>query len=197
LKPRDDPRFDPEARKRKIAALKAQADLKAAQMKEQLEKKRTVEEKRQEQSYAKETVTKQQALAVGLETALKEVGVTKVLKPSQVPVVSDVPADARKKWGEKLKQDDLELPLSNVSLEATASQMEATSAADKVVLPTPVASNLKVIEEEQSESDRKKWAEPVVMVAEALSNLELQGTHTVKPTTSIEEEEDKPTGINN
>jgi hypothetical protein len=166
-------------------------------MKEQLEKKRTVEEKRQEQSYAKETVTKQQALAVGLETALKEVGVTKVLKPSQVPVVSDVPADARKKWGEKLKQDDLELPLSNVSLEATASQMEATSAADKVVLPTPVASNLKVIEEEQSESDRKKWAEPVVMVAEALSNLELQGTHTVKPTTSIEEEEDKPTGINN
>ena len=76
----------------------------------------------------------------------------------------------------------------------------ATSAADKVVVSAPVASKLKVIDDEQREADRKKWVEPVAMVAAALSNLELRGTHTidpsqtVKPTSEVEEKVDKPTG---
>ena len=37
---------------------------------------------------------------------------------------------ARKKWGKKLKQEEVGLPLSNISLEATASQMEGNHAHD-------------------------------------------------------------------
>eukprot|EP00118_Oscarella_pearsei_P023992 m.294969 g.294969 ORF g.294969 m.294969 type:complete len:772 (+) comp40757_c0_seq14:4995-7310(+) len=164
---RGHPDFDPEARRRKIAALKAQADMKAAQLREHLgQKKKRDEEERLKK--AKEPV-------ISLEVALKEVGVTRVLEqPSDSKMEQESAPEARKKWAHEPSKPT---PLAQKSLEETASVMEATSDADCV---------------EIIHNQRKKWADPATPDVVKMHGFDLQMTHTIDPSAQQGDQPDHP-----
>ncbi|XP_028404175.1 serine/threonine-protein kinase Nek1-like isoform X2 [Dendronephthya gigantea] len=160
-----DPRVDPEARRKKIAALKAQADERAAMLKKQLEVRREAvfdrvqreakaeakqnEEKEVKHVYQrpisaveKKPEERPAVPAVGLETALKQVGATRLFRSHSEGDLSNAIKEScdenseedeiqRKQWAAKPFR-----PLM-FPLEATASAMEATSADDIVIKPAP------------------------------------------------------------
>jgi len=161
-----DPRFDPEARRQKIAALKAQAEQRAVALKEELNRRRRdlqerLENERQDreiqraeqhrqlsrnderplpaqQNQRRENKPKMVAAAVGLETAMNEVAAARLFR-------SCSEGDLQKiiKKGEELNHDrkhwnepSKDLGLAVLPLEATASAMEATSFNDIVSKPS-------------------------------------------------------------
>ncbi|XP_033127136.1 serine/threonine-protein kinase Nek1-like [Anneissia japonica] len=152
-----DPRVDADARRKKIEALKAQADERAAKLKEELARKRQ-EAFQKEKQHRDEHVRKMAeggpavravpaqaqpvkgpvAQVLGITDALKQIHSDKGVevqeqeRPSAIEKKKDnqkVP-EKRKQWG---AGDRKALPLNNMPLEITASGMEATGVADAVV----------------------------------------------------------------
>lgn len=196
-----DPRFDPEARKKKIAALKAQAEERAAMLRAQLaERKKAIlqrinkegkekleqenlrkdPDKRPLQALAKyerpaEPIEKPAVAPVGLETALKQVGATQLFR-------SNSEGDIRK-MTEEDESESLAPPRKAwgnipfqpriLPLEVTASAMEATSSEDAVLKPGF----------EAAAAARKQWGKPqVTQIISALGNAKLQtATTTMGP----------------
>ncbi|XP_038057121.1 serine/threonine-protein kinase Nek1-like isoform X3 [Patiria miniata] len=147
--------LESEIRRKKIEALKAQADEKAAKLKEQLERQRREAYEKEKKSW-EEHVTKKKAqemkrpaavpvkgpaaAVVPLTAVLKDVGYD--LMPTESPELKDeavskpaVPEKEqggdRKKWG-----DGGVINLGNLPLQETASAMEATGAGDVVMVNT-------------------------------------------------------------
>ncbi|XP_071481293.1 serine/threonine-protein kinase Nek1-like [Diadema antillarum] len=209
LKPGDDPKVSADARRKKIEALKAQADLRAAKLKEQLEKQRREayeKEKRawdehlnkkrasdkpvSEKPAAPKPVKGPAVPVVGLTAALRNVGV-------------DIPqAEEKEEFGEK------EYP-ENKSEEAPAEVSQAPAAPRKrwgggetkgsalANMPLEVtASNMEAtgvadvvtrnpaaapsVEAPSAQANRKKWGAPGNTVVNALQMAEIKaGTMTM------------------
>lgn len=192
-----DPRYDPEARRKKIADLKAQAEERAGMLRAQLEEKKKailqrinqegkakLEKEKQREDLAKrplpalanyerpaEPAQKPAVAPVGLETALKQVGATQLFR-------SNSENDIR-----KLTEEDKDEPLAPrkvwgdipfqpriMPLEVTSSAMEATSQNDAVFKPG-------------IEAARKQWGKPqMTQIISALGNAKLQtATTTIGP----------------
>ncbi|XP_033631629.1 serine/threonine-protein kinase Nek1-like isoform X3 [Asterias rubens] len=146
-----------EHRRKKIEALKAQADEKAARLKEQLERQRREAYEKEKRSWedhinkkraqdVKRPVAMQvrgpAAAVIPLTAVLKDVGVDMLPKESaelkeeaiSKPAIPDEEQGGdRKKWGGGGK-----LQLGNLPLQETASGMEATGAGDIVTVNTNV-----------------------------------------------------------
>ncbi|XP_078369290.1 serine/threonine-protein kinase Nek1-like isoform X1 [Oculina patagonica] len=188
-----DPRYDPAARRKKIADLKAQAEERATMLRAQLEQRKKailerinkegkdkLEKENQRQDPDKrplpalakyerpaEPAPKPAVAPVGLETALKEVGATMLFR-------SNSENDIRKLTEEE-KQEPLaprkawgEVPfqLRALPLEVTASAMEATCAEDAVFKPA-------------GDPARKQWGKPqMTQIISALGNAKLQTATT-------------------
>ncbi|XP_019621504.1 PREDICTED: serine/threonine-protein kinase Nek1-like isoform X1 [Branchiostoma belcheri] len=179
-----DPRFDVDARRKKIEALRAQADQRAQQLKEQLEKKRrdAAEKERRSRAQPKDRPENRavpynvppkipeafKGPVVGLTAALENVGAgdvkespaeenvsplkkekEKILKRLNLnpPDGSDENGGDRRKWGAGPAKPVS--PLVGMTLEQTASHMEATSAEDKVLVFNKAGG-----------AERKKWGQP-------------------------------------
>ncbi|XP_035680684.1 serine/threonine-protein kinase Nek1-like isoform X2 [Branchiostoma floridae] len=176
-----DPRFDADARRKKIEALRAQADERAQQLKEQLEKKRrdAAEKERRSRVQQKDRPENRavpygvppkipegfKGPVVGLTAALENVGAgdvkeaedTSPLKKEKEKILKRLnlnPPDLandnggdRKKWGAGPAKPVS--PLIAMTLEQTASHMEATSAEDKVLVFNKAGG-----------AERKKWGQP-------------------------------------
>ncbi|XP_044167159.1 serine/threonine-protein kinase Nek1-like [Acropora millepora] len=196
-----DPRFDPEARKKKIADLKAQAEERAAMLRAQLEERKKAilqrinkegKDKLEKENLKKdpdkrplpalanyqrpaEPVAATPAVApVGLETALKQVGATQLFR-------SNSEGDIRKMTEEDKSEplapprkawDNIPFQPRILPLEVTASAMEATSNEDAVLKPGNEAA-----------AHRKQWGKPhVTQIISALGNAKLQtATTTIGP----------------
>ncbi|XP_032223263.2 serine/threonine-protein kinase Nek1 isoform X2 [Nematostella vectensis] len=197
-----DPRYDPDARQKKIAALKAQAEDRAAMLRKQLEARkaevlarlnREGKEKAEEERQRQIAELRQQkprefnrpaerpirpapreekpAVApIGLETALKQVGVTTLFRSNSEGDLSSLVKEKkeeeeqgeenapRKQWGA------IPFKPRMLPLEVTASHMEATSAADAVIKPGEDANHV-----------RKQWGQPQrTQIVSALENVKLQ-----------------------
>ncbi|CAH1267419.1 NEK1 [Branchiostoma lanceolatum] len=179
-----DPRFDVDARRKKIEALRAQADQRAQQLKEQLEKKRrdAAEKERKSRVQQKDRAENRavpygvppkipeayKGPVVGLTAALENVGAgdakefpteenTSPLKKEKEKILKRLnlnPPDKvdenggdRKKWGAGPAKPVS--PLIGMTLEQTASHMEATGADDKVLVFNKAGGG-----------ERKKWGQP-------------------------------------
>ncbi|XP_038057120.1 serine/threonine-protein kinase Nek1-like isoform X2 [Patiria miniata] len=147
--------LESEIRRKKIEALKAQADEKAAKLKEQLERQRREAYEKEKKSWEEHIAKKKAqemkrpaavpvkgpaAAVVPLTAVLKDVGYD--LMPTESPELKDeavskpaVPEKEqggdRKKWG-----DGGVINLGNLPLQETASAMEATGAGDVVMVNT-------------------------------------------------------------
>nr|XP_054755048.1 serine/threonine-protein kinase Nek1-like isoform X3 [Lytechinus pictus] len=200
VKEENDPQISAEARRKKIEALKAQADQRAAKLKEQLEKQRREAYEKEKRAWddhlAKKRVTDKPAAApskpvqgpavpvVPLTAVLREVGVD-VTQPEQemplekeenrVPVISAA-SEANQAPAAPRKQwaggATKAAVLANMPLEVTASNMQATSGGDMLQPSSVSASNV--------EANRKKWSAPGNTVVNALQMAEIKaGTMTM------------------
>ncbi|XP_066288033.1 serine/threonine-protein kinase Nek1-like isoform X2 [Branchiostoma lanceolatum] len=179
-----DPRFDVDARRKKIEALRAQADQRAQQLKEQLEKKRRDAAEKEKMSRVQQKDRAENRAVpygvppkipeaykgpvVGLTAALENVGAgdgkefpteenTSPLKKEKEKILKrlnlnppdkvDENAGDRKKWGAGPAKPVS--PLIGMTLEQTASHMEATGADDKVLVFNKAGGG-----------ERKKWGQP-------------------------------------
>ncbi|KAJ8028171.1 Serine/threonine-protein kinase Nek1 [Holothuria leucospilota] len=154
-------KMDADARRKKIEALKAQADERAAKLKEQLEKQRREMYEREQKQWQEHMARKRSqdksvdqkppsgikpvagpaASAVSMTGVLQDVGVSvkpeapkeTALSPPVTP--SELVKSPRQQAADRKKWgggDGKNIDLSNLPLQETASRMEATSAADVV-----------------------------------------------------------------
>ncbi|XP_030836865.1 serine/threonine-protein kinase Nek1 isoform X2 [Strongylocentrotus purpuratus] len=194
----DDPQISAEERRKKIEALKAQANQRAAKLKEQLEKQRRDAYEKEKRAWddhlSKKRVTDKPAPSrpiqgpaapvMPLTAVLRDVGVD-ITQPEQemplkkgenrVPVIPPAeenqgPAAPRKHWGGGATKAAV---LANMPLEVTASNMEATNAGDMLMPKSSVAAP-------SVEANRKKWGAPGNTVVNALQMAEIKaGTMTI------------------
>eukprot|EP00795_Rhopilema_esculentum_P000953 gene953-10719_t len=160
-----DPRFDPEARRQKIAALKAQADQRAVALKDELNKRRKVlqqrlEDERSERekqrlqqhnvirsAYDERPISAQQnkpkddkpkiaAAAVGLETAMNQVAAARLFRSCSEGDLQDLVKKGEQIINDRKHWNDArDFGLAALPLEVTASAMEVTSVKDAVFKP--------------------------------------------------------------
>ncbi|XP_072040814.1 serine/threonine-protein kinase Nek1-like isoform X2 [Amphiura filiformis] len=194
-----DPKSNAEARRKKIEALKAQADEKAAKLKEQLEKQRRdayeKEKKQWEEHLARKQRGKQRepkqvkpkgpaARVIGLTGVLHDVGIEvpsaiQIEEPSKPDISTNAitsepeaqkdPEIDRKKWA---GGDTALSNLGKMPLQETASAMEATSAQDVVIRGAGPAIG-GAIPAANGDGGRKKWGGHGTAVVSALGKVDL------------------------
>eukprot|EP00794_Sanderia_malayensis_P007278 gene7278-8089_t len=189
----NDPRYDPAARRQKIAALKSQADERAAALREELNKRRRNLQQRLENERIEKDKQRQLKMdnnierplpalqnremrkekvavpAVGLETAMGQVAAARLFRScsegdlQQMIKKGQDMIHDRKHWNEEVP-----LGLADLPLEVTASAMEATSVNDAVYRPPRVGSPA------ENAHARRNWGkEGKTLLINALENKTL------------------------